>query len=202
MIPGWEETRGPDTWGEMCTRTKGRLGNYWGTGLGPVRCHGLSGSIHTNVFDVFRGDWFPILVNRTLSYDDDVETRTTVPCLVEKKVQNGQCHKTDGQESHLQQNRARGFSKGKTKCQYLAEPATKVFLPVVIWWTLGNKDPVGPTGEGSDKGQVSEMRASSVTAGATDRSQMTPFPTRPPSAIGGGRSAELLFHSWGETAAQ
>ena len=164
MISGWEETRGLDSWGEMCTRTRGRLGNYWGTGPGPVRCHGPSGSIHTNVFDVFRSDWFPILVNRTLSYDDDVETRTTVPCLVENKVQNGQCHKTDGQESHQQRNRARGFSKGKTKCQYLTEPATKVFLPVVIWWTLGNKDPVGPTGEGSDKGQVSEMRASSVRA--------------------------------------
>ena len=83
-----------------------------------------------------------------------------------------------------------------------------MLLPVVIWWTLGNKDPVGPTGEGSDKGQVSEMRARSVMAGATDHSQPPPFPTRPPSPIGGERSAELLFHSWGdgrsptETAAQ
>ena len=45
-------------------------------------------------------------------------------------------------------------------------------------------------------------------AGATDHSQPPPFPTRPPSPIGGERSAELLFHSWGdgrrptETAAQ
>lgn len=96
MIPGWEETRGPDIQGQTCTRTKGRLGNYWGTGSGLVRCHGPSGSTHTNIFYVFRGDWFPLLVNCTLSYDDDVETRTTVPCLVENKGQNGQCRETDG----------------------------------------------------------------------------------------------------------
>lgn len=98
--------------------------------------------------------------------------------------------------------------KEQDKCQYLAEPTTKVFLPVVIWWTLGNEDPVGPTGEGSDKGQVPEMRAGSVTAGATDHGQPPPFLTRPPGPTGGGRPAEPPFHGWGdgrsppETAAQ
>lgn len=59
------------------------------------------------------------------------------------------------------------FFKGKIKCQYLTEPATKMFLPVVIRWTLRNKNPVSPTGERGDKGQVSEMRGRSVTLGAT-----------------------------------
>lgn len=55
-----------------------------------------------------------------------------------------------------------GFLKGKIKCQYLAESATKVLLPVVIWWTFRNKNPVGPTGQRGDKGQVSETRARSI----------------------------------------
>lgn len=54
-----------------------------------------------------------------------------------------------------------GFFKGKIKCQYLAEPATKMFLPVIIWRTFRNKHPVSPTGEGGDKGQVSKMRGRS-----------------------------------------
>lgn len=63
-------------------------------------------------------------------------------------------------------NRVRDFLKGKEKCQYLAEPATKVVLPVIIWRTFRNKNPVGATGERSDKGQVSKMRARSITLGA------------------------------------
>lgn len=54
-----------------------------------------------------------------------------------------------------------GFFKGKIKYQYLAEPATKMFLPVIIWRTFRNKHPVSPTGEGGDKGQVSKMRGRS-----------------------------------------
>ena len=59
------------------------------------------------------------------------------------------------------------FLSAKKKCQYLTEPATKVFLPVIIWWTFRNKDPVGTTGERGNKGQVSEMRTRSITLVAT-----------------------------------
>lgn len=55
--------------------------------------------------------------------------------------------------------------KDKKKCQYLAEPATKVVLPVIIWWTFGNKNPVRTTGERGDKGQVSKVKARSITLG-------------------------------------
>jgi hypothetical protein len=54
------------------------------------------------------------------------------------------------------------FLKDEIKHQYLTEPATKVFLPVIIWWTFWNKNPVGPTGERGDKGQVSEMKPRSA----------------------------------------
>jgi hypothetical protein len=56
----------------------------------------------------------------------------------------------------------RGSAQGKIKCQYLTEPATKVFFPVIVWRTLRNKNPVGPTGQRGDKGQVSRMRARSM----------------------------------------
>ena len=49
-----------------------------------------------------------------------------------------------------------------------------------------------------DKGQVPEMRAGSVTAGATDHGQPPPFLTRPPGPTGGGRPAEPPFHRWGD----
>lgn len=49
----------------------------------------ISDFMHTNVLDVFGGDWFPMLVNRTLSHNDDVQTRTTGPCLVKHREGNG-----------------------------------------------------------------------------------------------------------------
>lgn len=58
------------------------------------------------------------------------------------------------------------FLRAKKKCQYLAEPATKVLLPVIIWWTFRNKNPVGATGERGDKGEVSEMRTRGIMLGA------------------------------------
>lgn len=57
------------------------------------------------------------------------------------------------------------FFRSKIKCQYLRKPATKVFLPVIIRWTFRNKNPVSPTGERGDKGQVSDMRGRSMTLG-------------------------------------
>ena len=72
-----------------------------------------------------------------------------------------------------------------------------MLLPVIIWRTLRNKNPVGPTGERGDKGQVSETRARSVTPGATLPKQPLPFLTTP-SPAAGERSEEPPFHSWGE----
>lgn len=86
-----------------------------------------------------------------------------------------------------------GFFKSKEKGQYLGEPATKVVLPVIIWWTFRNKNPVGTTGERSDKGQVSKMRARSIPLGATIHKQ--PGWQVP---IVGERTEDPLFHSWGE----
>lgn len=43
-------------------------------------------------------------------------------------------------ESHQQQRQGKGI-KEQDNCKYLTEPTTKVFLPVVIWWTLGNEEP-------------------------------------------------------------
>lgn len=54
------------------------------------------------------------------------------------------------------------FPKGKIKHRYLTEPPTKVFLPIIIWWTFRNKNPIGPTGQRGDKGQISEVRARSM----------------------------------------
>lgn len=90
------------------------------------------------------------------------------------------------------------FFKGKIKCQYLAEPATKMFLPVVIRWTLRNKNPVSPTGERGDKGQVSEMRGRSVTLGATLHRLPNPYLAGLPVPLGGEMCEDLCFHAWGE----
>lgn len=58
--------------------------------VGEVGAQELPGFIHTNILDVFRGDWFPMLVNCTLSHNDDVETRTTSPGLVKHREKSGQ----------------------------------------------------------------------------------------------------------------
>lgn len=86
----------------------------------------------------------------------------------------------------------RGVSKGEIRRRYLAEPATQVLLPVIIWRTLRNKHPVSPTGQRGDKGQVSETRARSVAPGATLHQQPLPFLTRP-SPIATERSEEPRF---------
>lgn len=67
----------------------------------------------------------------------------------------------EGQKIDRSWNTKRGLFKAKVKCQYLTETATKVFFPVIIWRTLGNENPVGPTRQRGDKGQVSRMRAKS-----------------------------------------
>lgn len=55
----------------------------------------------------------------------------------------------------------------QSKVKYLTEPATKVFLPVIIWWTFRNKHPVGTTGQRGDKGQVSKITVRSMALGTT-----------------------------------
>lgn len=72
----------------------------------------------------------------------------------------------------------RDASKGKIKGRYLAEPATKMLLPGIIRRTLRNKNPVGPTGERGDKGQVPEMRARSI-AHRLRSTKASPLPNKP-----------------------
>lgn len=71
-------------------------------------------------------------------------------------------------------------------------------LPIIIWWTFRNKNPVSTTGERSDKGQVSKMRARSITLGAALHKQPRLYPTGWPVPIVGERTEDPLFHSWGE----
>lgn len=52
--------------------------------------------------------------------------------------------------------------KDKRKRLYLTEPPAKVLLPVVVWRTLRNEDPVGPTGQRGDEGQIPGTRAGST----------------------------------------
>lgn len=94
MIP-WKP-RGRKLW-ERCAEGLRRDSEITREGAGAGDgSQGLSGFIPTNVLDVLGGDWFPVLVDRTLSHNDDVETRTTGPCLVESKEKSGHWRETDG----------------------------------------------------------------------------------------------------------
>lgn len=108
-----------------------------------------------------------MLVNGTLSHNDDVQTRTTGPCLVKHKAGNGQWIKPMEGKRNIETGRGILLFKSKIKkCQYLAQPATQVLLPVVIRWTFRNEHPVGTAGERGDKGEVSETRTRGITLGA------------------------------------
>lgn len=74
-----------------------------------------------------------------------------------------------------------------------------MLLPVVIRWTLRNKNPVSPTGERRDKGQVSEMRGRSVTLGAILHELPHPYPAGPPGPITGEMCEDLCFRAWGKS---